>query len=144
MGRDLTRCVLLLLVLVLVISLAACDRKPGPVLQWSYVYEYGSAYSAQQTNDGGYVIYGNNIWGDCWLLKTNANGIELWRQIIDTNSRNNHGRSGQQTADDGYIVCGLTNYLHEGDSDVWLVKTDSDGNKLWDKAFGGEKDDGAY
>ncbi len=48
--------------------------------------------------------------------------------------------------DDGFFVLGsygihVSNPLIIRQSDVWLIKTDLDGNFLWDKKFGGSKDD---
>ncbi|MCG2726490.1 MAG: hypothetical protein L6420_09640, partial [Elusimicrobia bacterium] len=56
-------------------------------------------------------------------------------------SSNNDEYSVQQTTDGGYIIAtasGSTNV------DIWLLKTDSNGNKLWDKTFGGVGNENAY
>ena len=106
---------------------------------------YDEGRSVQQTNDGGYIIAGSTNsyssakiaatgW-DVWLVKTDDYGNELWNRTFDGPDNNNdEGRSVQQTNDGGYIVAGYIGYSN-GTNGVWLIKTDTEGNKLWDRAF---------
>ena len=74
------------------------------------------------------------------IVVTNPTHEVAWSQTFG-GSDNDYGRSVQQTSDGGYIIAGYTWSYGAGSADVWLIKTDSSGNEIWDKTFGGSDDD---
>jgi hypothetical protein len=91
---------------------------------------------AQQTSDGGYAFAGyyfqNTIYDErAWMVKTDASGNVRWNKIYgpDVQYSDRYFHSFQQTSDGGFIATGSTNeFNNNGDSSLWLVKTDSNGN----------------
>ena len=142
---------------------------------WDKDFRYGSsecgAFSVQSTTDGGYILAGivggewnidgsvSNIHivpggkgsygaerGAAWLIKTDANGNELWNRIFNnTYDLISEGAfSVQLTVDGGYILAGRNAPDFPYSSDAWLIKTDSQGNMLWNRTFGGKSFDETY
>ncbi len=116
--------------------------------EWTRTFgaeDYDNGMSVQQTGDGGYIVLADTYsYGagsrDFWLIKTNSNGISSWTKTFGgTDTERSH--SVRQTADGGYIMAGDTRSYGSGDYDVWLVKTDSDGESEWTRTFGGAYED---
>ena len=101
--------------------------------EWNQTF--GGSYidignSIQQTIDGGYIITGSrgtDYYSDLWLIKTDYQGNEEWNQTFGGNDYD-FGNSVQQTTDDGYIILGHTKSYGNGGYDIFLIKTDSEGN----------------
>ena len=116
--------------------------------QWTKTYggdKDDYAYFVQQTTDGGYIITGitesftSGGW-DVYLLKTNSNGNEIWSKSFGS-TNDDIGEVVQQTSDEGYIITGRTKSFGSGGFDVYLIKTDTEGNEIWNRTYGGVNDD---
>jgi hypothetical protein len=137
-GFSLQRSTFILLILCAGVSLSRA--------QTTFERAYGGiaddfGYSVQQTSDGGYIVAGNTIsFGagshDVYLVKTNSSGDTLWTRTYGGASYD-YGYFVQQTSDSGYILAGYTNSFGAGSYDVYLVKTNSSGDTLWTRTYGG-------
>jgi hypothetical protein len=114
---------------------------------WTKTYEGGTVgRSVQQTSDGGYIIGGTRSYQfDMYLVKTNASGDTLWTRAY-SGPDNDEGYSVQQTFDGGYVIAGWTEFNRAAhwETDVYLVKTDSSGDTLWKRTYGGTDWDRGY
>ncbi len=144
MGQRLGRYALFILIFLLTASISACSINPEPKLQWYKTFGEGTDVyggSVQQTTDGGYVIFGRMFsWktspeGGAFIMKADTNGNKLWDKVFGA-EEGAFGQSGQQTADGGSILCG-TIRKSENIGGMWLIKTDANGDELWNKVLSG-------
>jgi hypothetical protein len=119
-------------------------------LQWNKTYggpydDYGNA--VQQTADGGYVVLGDSYQGElpggrsaAFLLKTDAQGNKVWNTSFGNGmDEDTHGASIRQTSDQGFIMTGYqASNSTPGWYNLWLVRTDPQGETLWERTFNGE------
>ncbi|MBU1936638.1 T9SS type A sorting domain-containing protein [bacterium] len=111
---------------------------------WSQTYGGSgtdACFGVEQTPDGGYILFGyTDSYGpslaNYYIVKTDANGTQLWDQVHGF-SDYDYGYTGRQTSDGGFIMSGMTNSIGSGDYDFWLLKMDSNGDSLWSRTFGG-------
>ena len=102
--------------------------------------------SANETSDGGFIIAGSTKsfgagQNDVYIIKTDSDGDTIWTRtygglLWDV------AYSIQQTLDGGYIITGYTYSFGAGNSDLYLIKTNSIGDTLWTRTYGGEFPDG--
>jgi hypothetical protein len=111
--------------------------KDGNV-EWKKTYDFGRyalGNSVQQTRDGGYILTGSVRYDGQYkvlLVKTDGQGNQVWNKTFgDTmySDLDGGGYSIRQAADGGYIVAGQ--YPIAGHYGLYMIKTDPDGNKVW-------------
>lgn len=120
-------------------------------------YEMGGSISL--TADGGYIIAGETGSGtsgdksqagfgltDYWVLKLSSTGDKQWDKTFGGDNQDNL-QAVLQTGSGDYLVAGYTSSGITGNKsagsvgdpsvDYWVIKVDANGNKIWDKTYGG-------
>ncbi len=100
----------------------------------------------ERTADGGFVIAGYTNSGqgagyDGLLIRIDAFGNELWQKHIGTSSWDLF--YGVDVLNDGFLAAGVTYGQGALDGDLWLVRTDDQGDTLWTRAFASVGEDEA-
>jgi len=115
---------------------------------WTKIYgDESSEHSSfvMETSDNGLLIVGdktNNSTNDknVYLVKTNSDGDTIWTKQyggIDSDE----GKAAIELAGGEFIIVGTTQSFGAGGSDVYLIKTNSVGDTIWTKTYGGSNDD---
>lgn len=107
---------------------------------------YGGWYSerieaAYEDNNGDIISVGiasgsGGVGTDLFLLKTDDDGNEIWQRTFG-GAEYDAGNVVVPAQDGGYVVAGQTMSNGEPNGDYYILKVDSDGNKIWDKTYGG-------
>ncbi len=118
---------------------------------WSKTYDGGEddwCYSVCESSSGGFIVTGltyrsGGAYKYVWLIRTDDNGTTIWE--------NTYGESGAETGhaviectDGDYVIAGTSWNQSNGSFDVYLIKTDDNGNTLWTKMYGGTGSDNSY
>ncbi|MCS6991369.1 MAG: MopE-related protein [Chitinophagales bacterium] len=137
-------------------------RRSDGTLLWQHSYggsDVDIGYQIQPTADGGYILVGGTVSNnydvsgnhgkaDIWLVKLNSNRNIMWQRCFG-GTEHEEGSSVQITPDGGYVISGFGNSVdgdlnaQYGGYDAWIIRTDAQGNILWQRAFGGSQNDGA-
>ncbi len=117
-------------------------------LMWARMYggddnEY--AIGAVQDEQGDFIVGGfTETFGagirDMFLFKVTEGGDTLWTRTFGGESID-AANDMKQTSDGGFIMTGYTFSYGAGSSDVYVVRTDSIGQVVWQKTFGGTLND---
>ena len=104
-------------------------------VQWTKTYGDGIGYSVKQTTDHGFIIAGNTSNSRAYLFKTNEFGNLLWeksyhRKGVDC------AYSVIQTFDGDFIAVGFTANILGSDDEVYMIKTNINGDFIWSKRLG--------
>ncbi len=96
----------------------------------------------------GYVT-GNHYYTDVWLVKTDIYGSIIWNKSFGGNNFE-YANKVIPTYDGGFIVVGTSKNVNgdittnNGGNDAWVIKTDGNGNLLWEHSYGGSEFDMAF
>lgn len=129
-----------------------------PDTLWSRIHSISPAgdvddgKSIRQTSDGGYIITGACVpdglvsHADVLLLKTDSVGSIQWVNSFGIEFMD-EGFSVEQTFDGGYIIGGRALFVTgpnpntDNQSEIWLIKTNPDGDTVWTNTYGSSAHD---
>lgn len=111
---------------------------------WTHTYgtsRNDQGFAIQQTLDGGFIAAGYTVVvgqddSQFYLVKTDANGNRLWSRSWNHGALWDECYAVRQMADSGYVLAGAT-YSFANNWDIWLVKTNANGDSLWSRTYGG-------
>lgn len=109
-------------------------------MEWSKIYgrpDRELGWWVERTSDGGFIVIANAFrtqnnldYSNIWLLRMNAAGDTMWTKTFGNDSGYFNGYSILQTPDQGFVFTGTIDPDRDWDTDVWLVKTEPDGDTL--------------
>ena len=120
---------------------------------FSFLFDFDEGYAIYPQSimeiEDGFIICGGGLYiGSTWithgcLAKIDFSGTIQWYKFYNYGEDVDEAYGFGQTSDGGYILSGTVN-VGTSSQDVWLVKTDADGNHEWNKTFGGPANDQSF
>ncbi|MBN1898209.1 MAG: hypothetical protein JW827_05490 [Spirochaetes bacterium] len=108
----------------------------GPHIDWGesicsmdnhFFYIIGTTYSFGKGN------------GDIYIIKIDQEGHKIWEKTYG--GREWDGAECSLAVKDGILICGWSSSTGKGRQDLYILKIDENGNRLWDHTFGTGHDD---
>ena len=141
--------IIFLLLFSSIISIKIQAQNPDTIWTKTYggIYD-DEGHSMQETSDNGFIITGNTLlFGsvdfNVYLIKTDSSGNLVWSRTYG-DVYDDFGYHIQITSDGGFIIAGKSWPLGTNGFDAYLIRTDSIGNTVWTKSYGGIYDDAAF
>lgn len=115
---------------------------------WSQLYDDSALFRAEafcRTPDHGYLITGstnkNQEGGyNLFVYKTDSLGHKEWERYYG-GADWDLGAAVESGIDGNYIICGNTYSYGNGQSDIYLLQINPQGDTLWTRTFGGPDED---
>ena len=121
---------------------------PSGFIEWNTYF--GGTYNEHggqvlQSSDGGYILIGDRDFSgdgnqDVWLIRINSLGDSLWTKTFGGENID-QGSDIISFENGGFMLLGSTTSYGNGGADIWIIKTDSNGNEEWNHSYGGGSDD---
>lgn len=77
---------------------------------------------------------------DFWAVRTNSSGTAVWNERWGGNF-DDEAKGVALTNDGGFVMAGFTQSVGAGNADMWLVKINDAGKKIWARTYGAEEAD---
>ncbi len=131
-------------ILVVIIYFASCFSVNAQIMfQRTYIgpdTDWGN--SIIQMADSGYIIAGATInfgagWGNISLLRLDAYGDTLWTKTYGGTGVVLGSPTIIQTTAGDFVIAATTDTFGAGDEDIYVIKTNPNGDTLWTKTYGG-------
>lgn len=99
------------------------------------------------TADGGYIVAGGTASPgtgdtDCLVVRLNGLGNIVWQKAFGGPSMD-EAQAVCALPGGGFIVAGRTRSFGAGGDDLWIIRLSAAGEVLWQRACGGQADEGA-
>ncbi len=121
--------------------------------------QYDGALVVRETDDLGFIlaassnsndldVTGNNGFSDFWVVKLDTDGNLEWQKSLGS-SQSESPSDILQTSLGGYIIVGTVGQADGdisaviGESDYWVVMLDMFGTLIWERTYGGTRQDHA-